>query len=92
MSPLDLIRSRDGSMSQTKLAAACFHFSLFVTVGFITYITRQFNESMWLIYMTAAVGHATYDKTIASVKSFKDRKLELDAGAASDAHSQQPNT
>lgn len=71
-------------MSQTKLAAASFHFALFITVCFITYIRREFLEGMWLLYAGAALGHATYDKTMASVKAFKDRKLELEAGASAD--------
>jgi len=75
MSPLDLIRSRDGSMSQTKLAAACFHFALFVTVCFVTWIKKDFVESMWALYAAAAVGHAAYDKTMATVKDSSDKKL-----------------
>ena len=75
MSPLDLIRSRDGSMSQTKVAAACFHFALFVTVCFVTWIKRDFLVEMWWLYGAFAVGHAAYDKSIATVKDFKDKKL-----------------
>lgn len=91
MSPLDLIRARDGSMSQTKLAAACFHFALFVTACWVTYIKRDFMEAMWLLYGSFAVGHAAYDKTMANVKSYKDRKLEVDAGAAPSSQEPPPN-
>ena len=72
MSPLDLIRSRDGSMSLTKLAASTFHLSLAATVAWVTYLNRAFNVEMWLLYAGFAVGHATYDKTMATVKAFKD--------------------
>lgn len=78
MSPLDLIRSRDGSMSQTKLAATCFHFALFVTVCYITYLERRFNMEMWILYGGFAVGHASTDKLVASVKGFKEKKLEME--------------
>lgn len=76
MSPLDLIRSRDGSMSLTKLSASTFHLSLATTVAWLTFKTQAFNETMWLLYAGIAVGHATYDKTMATVKDFKDKKLE----------------
>lgn len=75
MSPLDLIRSRDGSMSLTKLAASTFHLSLATTVAYLTYKSQKFDETMWLMYSAFAVGHATYDKTMAVVKDFKDKKL-----------------
>ena len=91
MSPLDLIRARDGSMSQTKLAAACFHLLMFISVAWITYRKEEFVESMWLLYGSFALGHAVYDKTMANVKSFKDRKLEIDAGTAHEAQEVKPN-
>lgn len=72
MSPLDLIRSRDGSMSLTKLAASTFHLLLAITVAGVTFKTQTFDQTMWLLYAGFAVGHATYDKTMATVKAFKD--------------------
>lgn len=63
-------------MSQTKLAAACFHFALFVAVCWVTYIKRDFVFDMWALYAAVAVGHASYDKTLATVKDFKDAKLQ----------------
>jgi hypothetical protein len=42
----DLIRAKDGSLSQTKLAAACFHFTLFATVMYITYKTQKWDSDM----------------------------------------------
>lgn len=78
MSPLDLIRSRDGSMSQTKLAASCFHFALFVTVCWVTWLKQDFEMEMWILYGGFAVGHASTDKVLASVKGFKEKKLEME--------------
>lgn len=79
MNPLDLIRSRDGSMSLTKLSAATFHVLLAIAVVWITWIKRDFVESMWLLYASAAVGHAVVDKAGAQINAFKNRKLESDA-------------
>lgn len=79
MSPLDLIRSRDGSMSLTKLAASSFHLLLFVTVGWITYLKREFLTDMWVFYGVAAVGHAFSDKTLAAVAAFKNKKLDVES-------------
>jgi hypothetical protein len=92
MSPLDLIRGRDGRMVLTKLQAATFHALLAATVASIT-ATRLwkfwhseltdfpnlFDATMWGLYAAVAVGHAVIDKTGAQVKDFKDRKL--DAGS-----------
>lgn len=74
MSPLDLVRSRDGSMSLTKLAAATFHASLATTVAWLTYRSQSFNEAMWLLYAGFSVGHATWDKTMATFKDIKTQK------------------
>lgn len=76
MSPLDLVRSRDGSMSLTKLAAATGHFLFAVAVAWLTYIDRRFDQNMWSLYIATAVLHASYDKTLAAVMAFKDRKLD----------------
>lgn len=90
MSPLDLIRSRDGSMSLTKLSASTFHALLATTVAWVTYKSQRFDDTMWLIYATFAVGHASYDKTMAVVKDFKDRKLE--AGTTGTTTTQETST
>lgn len=74
MSPLDLVRSRDGSMSLTKLAAATFHLSLAGFVAWLTYRSQTFNDAMWLLYAGFAVGHATWDKTMAVLKDMKTPK------------------
>ena len=78
MSLLDLIRSKDGSMSLTKLQAAAFHFLLALTVAWVTWIKRDFVEGMWLLYSAVAVGHAVIDKTAAQVAAFKGRQLDAE--------------
>lgn len=74
MSPIDLIRSRDGSMSLTKLAATTGHFLAAVMFVRLQW-NAEFNGELWLSYMGIAVLHASYDKTIAAVSSFKNRQL-----------------
>jgi hypothetical protein len=37
---------------------------------------------MWALYASVAIGHASYDKTMATVKDFKDRKLEQEVPPA----------
>lgn len=83
MSPLDLIRGNDGKMVLTKLQAATFHLLLAVTVAFVTWIKKDFVESMWTLYAMVAVGHAVLDKTGAQIAAFKDRKLDAAAGQPS---------
>lgn len=75
MSPLDLIRSKDGSMSLTKVAASTFHLLLAATAGWLTYKTSAFDVTMWGLYAAVAVGHAGYDKTLANVRALVDKKL-----------------
>lgn len=72
MSPLDLIKSKDGSMSLTKLSASTFHFLLAVFVSIETY-KLGFDVAIWALYGGFAVGHAGYDKTMAVVKDLKDK-------------------
>lgn len=81
MSPLDLIRARDGSMSLTKLAASSAH--LLMAVGFAM-ITWQsgFIAELWMIYGAYALGHAVVDKASAQIKAFKDQKLANEAAPA----------
>ena len=70
----DLVQSKDGSLSLTKLAASTFHFSMAVWVSWSTY-TKGFDVAIWTLYASFAVGHAAYDKTAAMVNSFKDKQL-----------------
>ena len=78
MSPLDLIRSKDGSMSLTKLSASTFHFLLAVFVALDTH-KNGFDVAIWALYGGFAVGHAGYDKTMAVVKDLKDKARERTA-------------
>lgn len=76
MSPLDLVRGRDGKMVLTKLQAATFHLLLALTVAAVSYLEKRFIPEMWTFYGMCAIGHAIYDKTAAQVKDFKDKKLQ----------------
>lgn len=71
----DLIASKDGSLSLTKLAASTCHFSLACWVSWTTY-TKGFDTNIWTLYLAAALGHASFDKTSALVKDFKDKQLD----------------
>lgn len=91
---LDLVRSRDGSMSLTKLAASTFHLLMAATVAAVTVVrlirysidgnsafdAPLFDLAMWGLYSSVAVGHALADKTGAQVAAFKNRKLDADSG------------
>jgi hypothetical protein len=46
-----------------------------VAFVWITY-SSGFIAEMWLIYGTFAVGHATADKAMATVNSYKTKQLE----------------
>lgn len=72
---LDLVLTKNGDLSQTKLAAACFHFLIFITVAYLTFIHQRFDVEMWSLYAAVAVGHAVVDKVQAQVKDFKDNQL-----------------
>lgn len=73
----DLVTSKDGSLSLTKLAASTFH--LLLALGAIAHTVAAhfvFDGAMWGIYGAFAVGHAGYDKTMAVVRDFQNKKLE----------------
>ncbi len=76
MNPLNIIRSKDGSLSLTKLAAATFHLMIATTVAYITWKSGEFKLEMWSLYAAVAVGHAAYDKTMAQVKDSRDKAME----------------
>lgn len=71
----DLVRSKDGSLSLTKLAAATAHLNMAVAFAWVTLHTGFISE-MWMIYGGLAVAHAGYDKTAAMVKAYKERSSE----------------
>ena len=62
MKLFDIITSKDGSLSLTKLAAATAHLNLAVAFAWITY-QSGFVAELWIIYSGAAIFHAAYDKT-----------------------------
>ena len=76
---LSLIASKDGSLSLTKLAAACFHFALFCTAVWLTWLKSEWISEMWTLYAMVAVGHASYDKTLARVSAIKERQMDKPA-------------
>lgn len=76
---MDLVVGRDGKLVLTKLQAACFHFALFVTVCLITWVKKEFIESMWTLYAAVAVGHAFLDKTGTQVSTYANKKLDTPA-------------
>lgn len=78
MSPLDLLRGADGKLVLTKVQAATFHALLALTVAWVTWLKRDFVESMWLVYSAVAVGHAVIDKTGAQIAAFKNAKLDAE--------------
>ena len=65
-------------MSLTKLAATTAHALLAGAFAVITW-RHGFVSEMWLIYTTATLGHAMYDKTAAQVSAFKARQLDAEA-------------
>lgn len=75
MSPLDLIRAKDGSLSLTKLAASTAHALMAAMFLRITF-REGFIEALWIIYGGLAISHAVVDKTAAQVKAFKDKGQE----------------
>ena len=66
----DLICSRDGSLSLTKLAAATAHPLLAFWFCWLTY-RHGFIAELWLTYGGFAVGHATADKVLAVINTKK---------------------
>jgi hypothetical protein len=77
VSPLDLIRAKDGSMSLTKLAASTAH--LLMAVGFALITWRQgYIDSLWLTYGGLTIVHAMSDKAVARIAAFKDKQLDAE--------------
>lgn len=77
----DLITAPDDSLSLTKLAAATAHFLMAVSFLRLQVLgDSEFNETMWLVYGGFAIAHASYDKTAAMVKDFKEKKLDAVQG------------
>lgn len=68
----DLIRSQDGSVSLTKLAASTAHFN---AAWLFVYLNLKLGpqEWLWLTYLGATITHAAYDKTSKIVQSMKEK-------------------
>lgn len=67
----DLVKSKDGSLSLTKLFATIAHTLLAFSFTYITVTTGTYNGDMWFTYIGAAILHAGYDKTLAVFKEIK---------------------
>lgn len=79
----DLVTSKDGSLSLTKLAASTFHFLLAVGVVVHTVFNGfRMDMAVWMFYGGIAVGHAAYDKTKAINNDLDKRKLEAENAIA----------
>jgi hypothetical protein len=72
----DLVQSRDGSLSLTKMAASTFHFTLALWVSWSTY-HKGFDVAIWTLYASFAVGHAAFDKSAAMLSDYKTKQLEI---------------
>lgn len=68
----ELIESKDGSLSLTKLAATTAHANAAWLFVYLT-IKHGYNEALWITYLGATIFHAAYDKTTAVVKAMKER-------------------
>lgn len=80
----DLVTAPDGSLSLTKLAASTAHFLMAVSFFRLQVLGEsEFNETLWLVYGGFAIAHASYDKTAAMVKDFKEKKLDAVQGTPS---------
>lgn len=71
----DIITSKDGSLSMTKLAASTAHLNMAIAFAWTTY-TKGFVAEMWMLYGAFAVGHAATDKVMAVVSAFKNKQLD----------------
>jgi len=66
----DLINSKDGTISLTRLAAVTAHFNAAWAFIYIT-VEKGFIGELWMIYLGAAIFHAGYDKTLMVTKGAK---------------------
>ena len=63
----DLVNSKDGTISLTRLAALTAHFNAAWAFIYLT-IKSGYNGELWCIYLGAAIFHAGYDKTLMMIK------------------------
>lgn len=62
---LELVESKDHSLSLTKLAACTAHLSMAVNFWLVSFGLVQFVAELWLIYAGLTIGHASTDKIVA---------------------------
>jgi len=74
----EIVTSPDGSLSLTKLAASTAHALMAGNFAYLSW-RHGFNAELWIIYGSFAIGHATVDKTVQVVKSYKDNALNSGA-------------
>lgn len=63
----DILKSRDGSYSLTKVAAATAHFNAAWLFVYLT-LKNGYVDLLWATYLGATVFHAGFDKWLASRK------------------------
>ncbi len=51
-----------------------------MTVGWVTYLKRDFVFDMWSLYILCAIGHASSDKLAATITAFKEKRLAAEVG------------
>lgn len=64
----DILKSRDGSYSLTKVAAATSHFNAAWLFVYLT-LTRGYIDTLWGFYLGLTIAHQGYDKFLASRRS-----------------------
>lgn len=74
----ELVESKDGSTSLTKLAACTAHLNAAWLFVYLT-IKHGYIPELWLTYLPAVIGHAGYDKTLAVYKSMKVKAAEAES-------------
>lgn len=64
----DILKSRDGSYSLTKVAAATAHFN---AAWMFVYLSMKngYIDMLWATYLTATILHQGWDKWLASKRS-----------------------
>lgn len=71
----DLVRSKDGSCSLTKLASVTAHFNAAWLFVYLTW-TKGFMIDLWIAYTSITIFHATIDKGMKVWQSTKVSKNE----------------
>ncbi len=69
----DLILSKDGSISLTKVAACTAHLSMAINFWLVSFGKAQFIWDLWLIYAGLTIGHASADKGMKIWQAIKER-------------------